>query len=163
MPGLGQRHGVSACPANVALVNLAEEIARRVRETYSDEALDELYGHVSAPTVTTDTSGFTSLVVPRSQQDEPFRSFHLLDSGAVGDVVVTTFAWGEVDATEMTYVLPLPTSRLDVDTGDDKAMNTLVVRYIEWSLGGPRESWESERATLMGRGMTIVRPWVQDS
>lgn len=40
----------------------------------------------------TDSTGFTLVVAARAHQDEPFRSFHLIDSQAVGDIVVATFA-----------------------------------------------------------------------
>lgn len=163
MPGLGQRDHLTSGPLLASDgVRPAEEIARLVRENYSDQALDDLADGVEDQTLVTDSTGFASVVVDRAQQDEPFRSFHLIDSRAVGDIVVTTFAWGDVSPGEMTYLMPLETGRLGLKGAGEMEMQNVLTRYIEWTLGGPRESWEADRATAVGPRLSVVRPWLQD-
>lgn len=145
-----------------AAVRPAEEIARLVRDTYSDRALDQLSDGVEDRSLITDSTGFASVLVPRAEQDEPFRSFHLIDSQAVGDVVVTTFAWGDASPAEMTYLMPLDAGRLGLEDAGEMERENVLTRYVEWTLGGPRESWEAERGTTVGPGLTLVRPWLQD-
>ena len=58
--------------------------------------------------------------------------------------------------------MPLDAGRLDLEGAGEMALQNVITRYVEWTLGGPRESWEAERATAVGPGLSLVRPWLQD-
>jgi hypothetical protein len=134
----------------------ASELARYVRENFSWEALDL---GVTEPTIVNWDSA-PSLSLPREQMFEPYRSFRLLDAASVGSVVVISFAWGApVEDDGQVYLLPLDVRDLTIDISDDAALYTWVSHRIEFTLGGPRESWESSRAIEIGEKLSVVRPW----
>lgn len=43
--------------------------------------------------------------------------------------------------------------------GDEITVRTFLAQLVEYTLGGPRESWEAARSTPISRRLTVVRPW----
>jgi len=134
----------------------ASQLAEYVRQNYSWEALDP---KVDEPTVVNwDTS--PSLTLPRDQMFEPYRSFRLIDAAAVGTTLIISFAWGKPEDDDgNVYLLPLDTRPLMIDLTDESALITLVSHHIEFTLGGPRESWEPKQAIKISDRLSVVRPW----
>lgn len=99
------------------------ESARLLREHYSPAALDP---GVTESTLVENERGHRALVLPRAEQDEPYRSFSLIDAAALGSTLVVTFTW-EDDAPDGTvFLLPYDTRGLDLDMRDNIAVTTFV-------------------------------------
>lgn len=141
-------------------MNTAEvaEIATLVRETYSPFALDT---GVTEASVIEELDGSRALVLPQNQMFEPARSLRLVDATAVGFVLVITFTWIGDNAGTI-FVMPFDTRDLELDLNDEIAVRTFLSRHVEFTLGGPRESWEPARATRISHRLSVVRPWTAD-
>lgn len=133
-------------------------LAQLVREHF---APGQLNPDVSEPTVVEHDDGSRSLVLPRGQMFEPYRSFRLLDAAAVGSVLVITFHWEDGADDGTIFLMPLDTRDIDLDMADNIAVSTFVSHHIEFTLGGPRESWERARTTPLGPRFAVVRPYTQ--
>lgn len=134
----------------------AAELAALVRDTYGEAALDT---GVTEPTIVQNADGFRSVTLPREQMPEPLRSIHVLDTAAVGTILVMTFRWGDDDTV---FLLPYDTRDADFELDDDITVRNFVTQLVEHTLGGPRESWEAARSTPISRRLTVVRPWMAD-
>lgn len=162
MPRLGQRLAPTVSrSASVESVDPARaaELAELVMLTYGDAELDT---GVTEPTVVQYPGGSRAWVLPRDQMPEPLNSLHLIAAAAVGSTLVVTFRWGDDDTV---YLLPYDLRDFDYDVDheitdldDDITVRMFVTQLIEHTLGGPRESWEPARGTLISRRLTVVRP-----
>jgi hypothetical protein len=126
-----------------------------------DFAPERLETGVSEPTLVEGEDGFKVLVLPREQMFEPFRSFHLLDAVALGDLLVVTFRWDDGNDDGTIFLMPLDTRDVELDMDSDTFVTTFVDHHLSWTLGGPRASWEPERATRIGERLSVVRPYDQ--
>ena len=77
---------------------------------------------------------------------EPYRSFRLIDAAAVGSTLVITFTWDDGADDGTVFLMPLDTRDIELDTSDNIAVTTFLSHHLEFTLGGPRESWERARA-----------------
>ncbi|MCO1655773.1 hypothetical protein [Pseudonocardia humida] len=130
------------------------EIAATIRRDYSPEALDP---GVSEPTVV-ESGGGSALVLPGDQQPEPLRSMRLIDAAAVGTTLVITFTWADGTDDDTVYLMPLDCRDEQLDLGAHWAVSYFLLRFIEHSLGGPRDAW-ADRTTVMSDRLRVVRPW----
>jgi hypothetical protein len=133
-------------------------LAEQIREHF---ASDQLTPDVRDPTVVEHDDGSRSLVLPRDQMFESYRSFRLLEAVAVGSVLVITFRWDDSADDGSIFLMPLDTRDIDLDMADNIAVSTFVSHHIEFTLGGPRESWERARSTPLGPRFAVVRPYTQ--
>ena len=133
-------------------------LAELVREHFAPDQLDP---DVREPTVVEHDDGSRSLVLPRDQMFEPYRSFRLLEAVAVGSVLVITFGWDDGADDGTIFLMPLETRDIDLDMADNIAVFTFVSHHIEFTLGGPRESWERARTTPLGPRFAVVRSYMQ--
>jgi hypothetical protein len=136
-------------PAEVA------ELAAVIRADYSPAALDP---QVTEPTVVESADGWRTLVLPRDQQPEPLRSLRLVDAAAMGATLVIAFTWADGTDDETVYLMPLDARDLDVDVSDRVAVSHFLLQHVEYTLGGPRETWAG-RSTMISRRLSVVRPW----
>jgi hypothetical protein len=113
---------------------------------------------VSEPTLVETASGSRALVLPRDQQPEPLRSLRLVDAVAVGATLVVTFTWADGTDDETVYLMPLDARDLDLDIDDPTVVTRFLLRHIEHTLGGPRDSWAS-RSTMISARLSVVTPW----
>jgi hypothetical protein len=128
-------------------------LAALLRQTYDDASLET---GVREPTVVEHDDGSRAVVLPRHDQPEPLRSLHLIDAFAAGPVLIVVFTWADDDTV---FVLPCDTRELELNPSDDFAVRTFLVRLVEHTLGGPRESWEAARTTPLGPRLSVVRPF----
>jgi hypothetical protein len=133
-------------------------LAEMVREHYASDRLDP---GVTEPTVVEHDGGSRSVVLPREQMFEPYRSFRLIDAATIGSVLVITFRWDDGADDGTIFLMPLDTRDIDLDMTDNIAVSTFLSHHLEFTLGGPRESWERARTTPFGPRFTIVRPYTQ--
>jgi hypothetical protein len=133
-----------------------EVLARLLRESYSPEQLD---AGVSEPTVVDLADGSRAVVLPRDQMFEPYRSFRLIDAAACGTTLVVTFSWDDGHDDGMIFLMPLDGRDVELDLRDNIAVTTFFSRFLEFTLGGPRESWEAARSTPLSPRLAVVRPW----
>ena len=136
-------------------VEKAKILADRIWAAYCDGALET---NVTEPTVVRDAGG-SAMALPREQMPEPQASLHLVAVTAVDTTLVVTFRWGDDDTV---FVLPYDTRDVDLDPGDRIAVGNFLLHLVEFTLGGPRESWEPARATPISRRLSVVRPWNAD-
>ena len=129
-----------------------------LKEDYAPECLET---GVSEPTIVENSDGSREYRVPRSQMVEPFRSLHLLDAVALGDILVITFRWDDGNDDGTIFLMPLDTRDIELDMHSDTFVTTFVDHHLSWTLGGPRESWEPERATRLSERLAVVRPYDQ--
>jgi hypothetical protein len=130
-------------------------LAAQLKEDYAPERLDT---GVTEPTVVETDDGFRALVLPREQMFEPFRSLHLLDAVAVGDILVVTFRWDDGHDDGTVFLMPLDTRDVELDLDSDTFVTTFLDHHLSFTLGGPRSSWEPERATRISERLSVVRP-----
>jgi hypothetical protein len=133
-------------------------LAELVREHFASDQLDP---GVTEPTVVEHDDGSRSVVLPRDQMFEPYRSFRLLEAAAVGSILVITFRWDDGADDGTIFLMPLDTRDIDLDMSDNIAVSTFVSHHVEFSLGGPRESWERARSTPLAPRFAVVRPYTQ--
>lgn len=126
------------------------ELARLFRETYCWEALD--------PGVWEPTLRDGAVVLPRDQMWEPLRSFKLIDAVGMGPILVITFTWADGVDDYTVYLMPLDMRGVPVDMSDPITVDTFLSHHLEWSLGGPRETWK-DRTTPLGPSLVLVRPY----
>ena len=136
-------------PAQVA------ELAARIRQDYSPAALDP---GVTEPTVVELASGARAIALPRNQQPEPLRSFQLVDAAAVGAALVVTFTWADGTDDETVYLMPFDARDLELDIEDPTVVTRFLLRHIEHTLGGARDTWAS-RTTMISPRLSVVVPW----
>jgi hypothetical protein len=136
-------------PAQVAV------LAARIRQDYSPAALDP---GVDEPTVVELASGARAIALPRDQQPEPLRSLRLVDAAAVGATLVVTFTWADGTDDDTVYLMPLDARDLELDVDDPTVVTRFLLRHIEHTLGGPRDSWAA-RSTLISPRLAVVTPW----
>jgi hypothetical protein len=122
-------------------------LADLVREHYAPDRLDP---GASEPTVIEHDDGSKSLTLPRDQNVEPYRSFRLLKAEAVGTVLVITFRWDDGADDGTVFLMPLDAREVTMDMNDNIAVSMFLLHHIEFTLGGPRESWERARSTPFG-------------
>lgn len=133
-------------------------LAELVRVQYSPDQLDP---GVTQPTVVELDDGSRSLVVPRDQMVEPYRSFRLIDAAAVGSILIITFQWDDGADDGTIFLMPLDTRDIELDLADNIAVSMFLLHHLEFTLGGPRESWERARTTPLGPRFAVVRPYTQ--
>jgi len=133
-------------------------LAALVREHYSVQRLDT---GVTEPTLVEHEDGSKAWVLPREQALEPYRSFRLIDAVALGSILVITFSWDDGADDDTIFLMPLDTRDVALDISDDIAVSTFVAHHLEFTLGGPRESWEAARTTPFGPRFAVVRPYTQ--
>ncbi len=140
------------------MVNAAEVkvLAALVKESYSPERLDP---GVSEPTVVELADGSRAIALPQEQMFEPYRSLRLIDAAALGTTLVITFHWDDGDDDGTIFVMPLDGRDVELDLADDIAVTTFLSHNLEFTLGGPRTSWEPARSTPLSRRLAVVRPW----
>jgi hypothetical protein len=138
-----------------AVRTLAEEI----RASYAPERLET---GVREPTVVELPDGSRAVTLPRDQMFEPYRSFRLIDAAALGGTLVVAFSWDDGRDDGTVFVMPLDCRNVDLDVSDEFTVTTFLTRFLEFTLGGPRESWEPARSTPLGPRLAIVRPWGSD-
>lgn len=161
MPAVGERLDLirareGSCyvrPVDVADVAV---LAALVREHYAADRLDP---GVTEPTVVEHDDGSRSLVLPRNQMLEPYRSFRLMEAAALGSTLVITFMWDDGADDGTLFLMPLDTRDIDLDMSDNIAVSTFLSHHLEFTLGGPRESWERARTTPFGPRFSVVRPY----
>jgi hypothetical protein len=136
-------------PAQVA------ELAAHIRHDYSPATLDP---GVSEPTVVELECGARALALPREQQPEPLRSLRLIDAAAVGATLVVTFTWADGTDDDTVYLMPFDARDLELDLDDPTAVTRFLLRHIEHTLGGPRDTWTS-RSTMISPRLSVVAPW----
>lgn len=129
-------------------------LAAVIREDYAPESLEP---GVTEPTILENSDGWKVLVEPRDQMVEPYRSIHLLDAVAMGDILIVTFRWKDGDDGTV-FLIPLDTRDIHVDFGDDIFVRHFVDQHLHFSLGAAREVWEPERATRISDRLSVVRP-----
>ncbi|MDQ4116468.1 MAG: hypothetical protein M3235_05830 [Actinomycetota bacterium] len=132
------------------------ELARLLRDEYSPEALDP---GVDKPTVVDHEHGFRSVAVPRSEMPEPWRSFRLLDAAALDRILVVTFTWDDGSGDDTVFLLPLDTRDVELDLSSERQVTTFLTQLIEFTVGGPRETWEPARSTPLSPRLAVVRPY----
>lgn len=131
-------------------------LAQMFREAYSPDALDT---GVTEPTVQEFENGSRSITLPREQMWEPYRSLHLIDAVAMGSVLVITFAWHDGEDDDTIYLMPLDVRDLQLEISDTIAVKTFLSHHLEFTLGGPRSTWEAARTTPLSPRFAVVRPW----
>jgi hypothetical protein len=57
--------------------------------------------------------------------------------------------------------MPLDTRDVELDMHSDTFVTTFVDHHLSWTLGGARESRESERATRISERVAVVRHYDQ--
>jgi hypothetical protein len=139
-------------------VESVRALAEQIRESYAPEQLDS---DVQEPTVAEHFDGSRSVTLPRDQMFEPYRSFRLIDAAALGATLVVAFTWNDGRGDDTVFVMPLDCRDVDLDVRDEFVTNFLT-RFLEFTLGGPRESWEPARSTPLGPRLAVVRPWQSD-
>jgi len=137
------------------------DVARLAAIIKEDCSPDRLETGASEPTLVEPEDGFKVLTLPREQMFEPFRSLHLLDAAALGDLLVVTFRWDDGNDDGTIFLLPLDTRDVELDMDSDTSVTTFVDHHLTWTLGGPRESWEGTRVTRLSERFAIVRPYDQ--
>ena len=133
-----------------------DALAQLVKETYAPERLDT---GVHEPTVVELADGSRAVTLPRDQMFEPYRSFHLLDAAALDTTLVITFRWDDGHDDGTVFVLPLDGRDVELDLADERGVATFLSHHLEFTLGGPRESWEAARSRPVSRRLAVVRPW----
>lgn len=123
-----------------------------------DDAPECLETGVTERTIVENEHGFREYRVPRSQMFEPYRSLHLLDAVALGDVLVVTFRWDDGHDDGTIFLMPLDTRDVEADMHSDTFVRTFADHHLSWTLGGPRESREPARAPRIGERLAVVRP-----
>jgi hypothetical protein len=135
----------------------AAALAALVRKHFS---ADQLETGVSEPTLVEFKDGSKAFVLPRGQMFEPYRSFRLIDAAAMGSVLVITFGWDDGADDDTVFLLPLDTRDVDLDMSDNIAVSTFLAHHLEFTLGGPRESWAA-RSIPLSRGLSVVQPFAR--
>lgn len=126
-----------------------------IRDTYSPAVLET---GITELTVIELPDRSCAIALPRDQQEEPLRSLHLLDAAALGPILVVTFSWDDDTGDDTIYLMPLDTRDLALDLSHDISVSTFIIRHVEHTLGGPRESWEAARSTPLSSRFAVVRP-----
>ena len=132
-------------------------LARTIREGFAPENLDH---GVTEPTLREQPDGHLALVEPRDRMSEPYRSIHLLDAVALGDILVVTFRWDDGDDGTV-FLLPLDTRDVEIDLNDDVFVRHFVDQHLHFALGAAREVWEPQRAMRISDRLAVVRPYDQ--
>lgn len=133
-------------------------LAGMFREFYNYESLDT---GVSEPTLVEHADGGKSLTLPREQMWEPWRSFRLIDAVAVHDaILVITFSWDDGADDGTVFLMPLDARDIELNMSDSIAVDSFLSHHLEFTLGGPRESWEP-RSTPLASKFAVIRPWTQ--
>jgi hypothetical protein len=57
--------------------------------------------------------------------------------------------------------MPLDTRDIELDMHSDTFVTTFVDHHVSWTIGGPRESWGSERTTRISERLAVVRHYDQ--
>jgi hypothetical protein len=140
-------------------VESVRALAEQIRASYAPEQLDS---DVQEPTVVEHSDGSRSVTLPRDQMFEPYRSFQLIDAAAMGATLVVAFTWNDGRDDDTVFVMPLDCRDVDLDVRDEFAVTNFLTRLLEFTLGGPRESWEPARSTPLGPRLAVVRPWQSD-
>jgi hypothetical protein len=138
-------------------VHTVRALADQIRASYAPEQLDS---EVREPTVVQLADGSRAVALPRDQMFEPYRSFRLLD--ALGATLVVAFSWDGEGGDDTVFIMPLDCRNVDLDVDDEFAVTNFLTRFLEFTLGGPRESWEAARSTPLGPRLAVVRPWQSD-
>jgi hypothetical protein len=131
-------------------------LAELVMETYSPEQLDS---GVNEPTIVELADGSRAVALPRSQMFEPYRSLRVIDAAALGTTLVIAFRWDDGRDDGTIFVMPLDGREIALDLADETAVTTFLTHHFEFTLGGPRESWEPARSFPLSRRLAVVRPW----
>lgn len=137
-------------------VDAVRTLAEVIRTSYAPEQLET---GVREPTVVDLPDGSRAMTLPRDQMFEPYRSFQLIDAAALGEVLVVAFSWDEGTSDDTVFVMPLDCRNVELDVRDEFAVTNFITRFLEFTLGGPRESWEPARSTPLGPRFAVVRPW----
>jgi hypothetical protein len=140
-------------------VHSVRALADQIRASYAPEQLDS---GVREPTIVQLADGSRAVALPRDQMFEPYRSFQLIDAAALGETLVIAFSWDDERDDDMVFVMPLDCRDVDLDVDDEFAVTNFLTRFLEFTLGGPRESWEPARSTPLGPRLAVVRPWQSD-
>jgi hypothetical protein len=140
-------------------VESVRALAEQIRASYAPEQLDS---EVQEPTVVEHSDGSRSVTLPRDQMFEPYRSFQLIDAAAMGATLVVAFTWNDGSGDDTVFVMPLDCRDVDLDVRDEFAVTNFLTRFLEFTLGGRRESWEPARSTPLGPRLAVVRPWQSD-
>jgi hypothetical protein len=74
-------------------------------------------------------------------------------AAAVDPTLVITFHWADDD--QMVFLLPIDVRPFVFEDNID--VDSFLYRHFEWTLNGPRESWEAARTTPISPGLTVVR------
>ena len=85
----------------------------------------------------------------------------LLNAEAVGTILVITFRWDDGADDGTIFLMPLDTRDVALDMSDNIAVTMFLLHHLEFTLGGPRESWEHARTTPFGPRFAVVRPYTQ--
>jgi hypothetical protein len=133
-------------------------LAALVREHYAADRVDT---GVTEPAMVEHSDGSRSVVLPRDQMFEPYRSFRLVDAAAVGHTLVITFTWDDGADDGTVFLMPFDARDVELDMTDNIAVTTFLSHHLEFTLGGPRESWERARTTPFGPRFSVVRPYGQ--
>lgn len=131
-------------------------LAELVEQTYAPERLET---GVREATIVELADGSRAVALPRSQMFEPYRSLHLVAAAALDTTLVITFRWDDGHDDGTIFVMPLDGRDVTLDLTDERAVTTFLAHHLEFTLGGPRESWEAARSTPFSRRLTVVRPW----
>ena len=134
-------------------------LAEQIRASYAPEQLET---GVREPTVVELPDGSRAVTLPRGQMFEPYRSFQLIDAAALGTTLVVAFSWDDGSGDDTVFVMPLDCRDVDLDVREEFAVTNFLTRFLEFTLGGPRESWEPARSTPLGARLAVVRPWQSD-
>lgn len=140
-------------------VDSVRGLAGQIRASYAPEQLET---GVQEPTVVEHSDGSRSVTLPRDQMFEPYRSFQLIDAAALGTTLVIAFSWDDGRGDDTVFLMPLDCRDVDLDVRDEFAVTNFLTRFLEFTLGGPRESWEPARSTPLGPRLAVVRPWQSD-
>jgi hypothetical protein len=140
-------------------VDAVRTLAEVIRTSYAPEQLET---GVREPTVVDLPDGSRAITLPRDQMFEPYRSFQLIDAAALGETLVVAFSWDDGNSDDTVFVMPLDCRNVELDVRDEFAVTNFITRFLEFTLGGPRESWEAARSTPLGPGFAVVRPWQSD-
>jgi hypothetical protein len=76
--------------------------------------------------------------------------------------LVITFFWGDDGEDGTIHLVPLDARRVELDMSDAVAVTTFLSQQLEFTLGGPRESWERARTTPLSARLSVVRPYTSD-
>jgi hypothetical protein len=113
--------------------------------------------HYAADGVDTGGTESTLRRVAQRPDFEPYRSFRLVDAATVGHTLVITFTWDD----GAVFLMPFDARDVEVDMTDNIGVTTFLSHHLEFTLGGPRESWGRARATPFGPRFSVVRPYGQ--